>query len=79
MKNQKYFNDFSYNLYNLRKSHNLTQSDLAERLEMSRTSIAKIERGVAGTSIEKLMEIADIFDVSCDWLLGRSDNPEIMQ
>ncbi len=44
---------------------------------LSYTAISDIERGRRTTTIEKLVAIADYFEVSIDYLVGRTDNPEI--
>lgn len=74
MKNQIFLETFSNRLRFLRKSKNLKQVELANQLDISITTIAKIETGTRSTSIDKLLLIADYFDVSCDWLLGRKED-----
>lgn len=69
-------NLFSQNLYNLRTDHNLTQQALASVLGISYHSIGKMEKGQRSPSIEITCAIADYFDVSLDYLVGRSDTPE---
>lgn len=54
----------------LRKS--LTQEELANKIHISVDTIRKIEQGKKGMSIDLLIEIADYFDVSTDYLLCRS-------
>ena len=45
---------------------------LALATDLSPQMIMSIERGVRGTKLEKLIRIADIFDVSLDYLTGHS-------
>lgn len=53
-----------------RKQKNMTQADLSDALEYSGTrQLQRIEAGENGCSIDKLMEIAQILDVSTDYLL----------
>jgi len=52
----------------LRQAFGLTQVDLAERLNYSDKTISKWERGDALPDITVLMQIADIFDVTVDYL-----------
>ena len=66
---------FSSRLRELRKSRGLKQDDVALVLGVTKTQISDIERGKRTTTIEKLIELADYFDVSLDYLVGRSDNP----
>lgn len=59
----------------LRKQINLSQEALAERLEMKRTNIANYEAGRVVPPGNVLLELAKIFGVTTDYLLGRSDDP----
>lgn len=61
---------FNENLKFLRKQANLTQEQLAEKLNVSRQAITKWEAGQAMPDIENLKEIAYIFSVSVDSLVG---------
>lgn len=52
----------------------LTQSELAERIDASVSQIYRIENGKSGHTVDKLVEIAQILDVSTDYLLlGKDD------
>ena len=53
----------------LRISKGLTQEQLAERINISRTYEAKIESGAQVGPVELAVELAEIFDVSLDFLL----------
>lgn len=55
----------------LRKQHDMTQADLARKLSITRSSINAWEMGISVPSTQSLVELADIFDVSTDYLLGR--------
>ncbi|WP_144528765.1 helix-turn-helix domain-containing protein [Peribacillus simplex] len=55
-----------------RQNINLSQETLAENLGMKRTNIANYEAGRVIPPGNILMELADIFGVSTDYLLGRS-------
>jgi len=57
-------------LKQLRKAQRMTQSDLAAKLGISRSSIAMWETGQAVPSIHHLRQLAAIFNVSTDALLG---------
>lgn len=58
----------------LRENRNLTQKQLAEKLHIPNQNISNYERGFRQPDYETLQKIADFFDVSTDYLLGRSDN-----
>lgn len=60
---------FSDNLVTLRKSKNMTQEELAEKLNVTRQTLSKWETGDSLPDIEKSRMIADIFDVSLDELV----------
>ena len=56
----------------LRKESHMTQAMLAEKLNISIRHCSAIECGTARLSIEKLIEVADLFHVTLDFLiLGR--------
>lgn len=57
----------------LRKKNNLTQNQLARLLHMSRSTVLKYETGRQIPPVDRICDIADIFDVSTDYLYGVSD------
>ena len=61
---------FQDNLIALRKMHNLSQEELAERLRVSRQTISKYETGESLPDIDKCKLLAEIFDVSLDDLVN---------
>lgn len=63
----------SVRLKELRTTSNLSQSELGEAVGFTKQAISDIENGRRSTSAEKLVAIADYFDVSIDYLLGRND------
>jgi len=56
-----------------RKEAGLTQQQLADMLGITQPSYIRYENGTSEPSFEMLVRIADIFDVSVDYLLGRSE------
>ncbi|MBO6293827.1 MAG: helix-turn-helix transcriptional regulator [Selenomonas sp.] len=64
-------------LTELRKARNLSQKQLASELNLSETGIQNYENGRRKPACEILIALADYFDVSIDYLVGRTDNPEI--
>ncbi|MBD3281097.1 helix-turn-helix domain-containing protein [Candidatus Dojkabacteria bacterium] len=46
-----------------RKRMNLTQEDVAERADIPRTTVSKVETGYQNVSLQKLMQIADAMDM----------------
>ena len=64
---------FQERLIEQRKLNQMTQRQIAEYLEISQPSYIRYEKGTAEPSLEKLAKIAEIFDVSVDYLLGRKE------
>jgi len=67
----------SERIKNLRKSKNLTQKQLAEILGVTSENYQKIEYGQRRPSLDNLLILADYFDVSLDYLTGRTDKKEV--
>lgn len=59
-------------LKSLRTSFGMTQNQLADRLNISRSAIGMYEKGTREPDYETLESIADIFNVDIDYLLGRT-------
>lgn len=59
----------------LRKEKGWSQSQLATKINASREAIGKYERNEAVPSVETAKNIADIFDVSLDYLVGEALKP----
>lgn len=64
-------------LKELRKARNITQLKLAMDLNMSQNTISRYETGEREAGYKELIAIADYFDVSVDYLLERTDTPEM--
>ena len=65
--------NFSEKILTLRKANNLTQEQLAEKLDVSRQSISKWESGQATPELEKIVEMSALFNVTTDYLLKSSE------
>ena len=68
--------DFSNRLVELRKNHGLTQKQLANGLSLSEIGIQNYEGRRRKPAYDVLISLADFFNVSLDYLVGRSDNPQ---
>ncbi len=68
---------FSKNLKKLRVSKNLTQKQLGELIGASERGIQNYELGLRKPNYDMLIAIADYFDVSLDFLVGRSKDPKL--
>ncbi len=62
--------DFCSNMRRLRKLKRLSQSVVAESLDVSQRTISHYENGTCQPSIEGLCKLADILEVSIDELVG---------
>ncbi len=61
--------NFAENLQNLRKKKNMTQDELAEKLQVSRQAVSKWESGSGYPETEKIISICEIFNCSMDELI----------
>ena len=66
---------FASRLLALRKEKGIAQQALAEHLGVSFHQVSKMETGQRGASLEVACALADYFQVSLDYLVGRSDDP----
>lgn len=57
----------------LREDNDLTQEQVAEYLGTSQTMYARYERGANELPIRHLMKLCDLYKVSADYILGRTD------
>lgn len=62
---------FSQRISELRKQRGFTQKELGEAVGLSYKAISTLESGTRSTTIEKLVALADFFQVSTDYLLGK--------
>lgn len=66
---------FSERLKTLRAEKGVRQSELAALIGVRNTAVSMMESGSRSPSVEVLCALADYFDVSLDYLVGRSDDP----
>ncbi|MDE5728680.1 MAG: helix-turn-helix domain-containing protein [Clostridia bacterium] len=66
-------------LKQLRKQRNITQVKLAMDLNMNQNTISRYETGSHQADYATLIKFADYFNVSVDYLLERTDNPETLK
>ncbi len=66
-------NKFTENLKLLRKDSGYSQRDLAKLMKTSQRRVSHLERGETEPDIQTLIEIANLFDVTVDYLIGRTD------
>lgn len=63
-------------LKTLRLEKKPTQREIAEAVHITEVSYQRYEYGTVRPSLDILLALADYFDVSLDYLVGRSDNPK---
>lgn len=62
--------DFGYRLRELRESKNLTQTQVAKRLNLSKTTISGYENNIKTPSLDVLVKLSILYGVSADYILG---------
>lgn len=67
---------FNERLRAIRKENKLTQKQTAEAIATSEQNYQRYERGSQQPTLPTLIALADLFDVSLDYLVGRSDEPK---
>ena len=66
-------------LKKLRAEKNVTQQKVADVLGVTVGNVQKFEYGTARPKLDNVIKIADFFDVSLDYLVGRTDNPAVLK
>ncbi len=62
------------NVKMLRREKGITQEELSQITETTRTQVSDIENGKSSTSINIIWNLAEYFNVSIDYLLGRTED-----
>ena len=70
-----YYYYFASRLKELRTSKGLTLESLAKEIHGSKAAIGNLENSKKKPGLDTLLALADYFDVSLDYLVGRSDDP----
>ncbi len=65
------------NLKAIREDRDIKQKDLAKLLNVSQNTYSQYETGVISLTAEVLIKLSDIYGVSVDYLLDRTNNPKI--
>ena len=68
---------FAERLRNLRLNRNVMAKTMAENLGISYRNYQRYEKGEMDPPASKTIFLADFFNVSTDYLLGRTDNPKV--
>jgi transcriptional regulator with XRE-family HTH domain len=67
-------NLFKERLVQLREERNLKQKEFAEAVKIHNRNINRYEKGLREPDFDTLIQIADYFNVSTDYLLGRTES-----
>ena len=79
IQNHKEVENIDMRLKELRKSRKISQIKLAMDLNLNQNSISRYETGEREADYATLIALADYFDVSIDYLLGRTENPKMIK
>ena len=66
---------FGQRLKEVRQKNGEKQYELAEYLGLNKSRVSEMEKGLVGTTFEKLFMICEHYGVSSDYLLGLKDEP----
>lgn len=69
----KEFDKLAKNLSEMRKIYGYTQTYIADKLGITYQSYQAYEKGITLPSLKNFIKLADLFDVSLDFLVGRND------
>lgn len=64
------------NLRNIREDRDIKQREIATLLNISQNTYSQYETGVISLTAEVLIKLADYYNVSIDFLLDQTDNPQ---
>ena len=67
------------NLRSIREDRDIKQKDIAMMLNVSQNTYSQYETGVISLTAEVLIKLADYYGVSVDYLLDRTDNPQMQK
>lgn len=65
------------NLKSIREDNDIKQKDVAKFLNVSQNTYSQYETGVIALTAEILIKLADYYNVSIDYLLDRTNNPNV--
>lgn len=69
---------FGERLKLLRIDHGLTQTELAEKIKLSKANVSKYESDTIEPNFDTLKTLSSLFDVSIDYLLCKTDNKNVV-
>ena len=70
---------FSERIIEIKNNRKLLQKDIAQAINVTVRQYQRYEKNQTQPTLSVLIDLADYFDVSLDYLVGRSDNPDRRQ
>ena len=67
------------NLRGIREDRDIKQKEIAKYLNVSQNTYSKYETGVISLTADILLKLADYYSVSIDYLLDRTNNPNVQK
>ncbi|MBQ7038280.1 MAG: helix-turn-helix transcriptional regulator [Clostridia bacterium] len=67
------------NLKGIREDRDIRQKDIAAYLNVSQNTYSQYETGIISLTAEVLIKLADYYQVSIDYLLDRTNNPNLQK
>ena len=67
------------NLREIREDRDIKQKDIAKILNVSQNTYSQYETGIIPLTAETLIKLADYYNVSIDYLLDRTNNPNMQK
>lgn len=74
-----FIQNFPERIKGLRISKGLTMEQLGKEIKSTRGTIGNFENGNKKPSLDMLIKLADYFNVSIDYLVGRTNDPKLHQ
>ena len=71
-----FLNVYGERLRTLRESGNYSQTKFAGLFGVGQSSVVRYEKGEASPPLDFLVKVADYFDVSLDYIMGRTEHPQ---
>jgi transcriptional regulator with XRE-family HTH domain len=72
-----YLEKFAERFNLIRKSKNISSYKIAKHLGIVQSGVIKYGQGIGTPKFENLCKLADLFGVSLDYLVGRTDKPDV--
>lgn len=67
-------NNLAVRIVDLREKRGMTQTELANKMGLDKSIMSKVENGTRKVSSDELRNLSNIFNVSADYLLGKTNN-----